>query len=546
LPQPAGGQMKFKDRHFVSNDELTRDEVEYIMRKSAEFDKAIEAGDQGAYSLAENLKLMMSLNFFEPSSRTEQSFLTAMHLMGVLPLGVSSAPGNSYSFKGESLYDAMRMFREYRARIAVIRHRLDGSARFIADEMDKLKDQGQYFMGIINGGDGTHKHPSQTIVDRYTILKFFNRLTDECDHPYSLRGLRIMMVNDLRYGRVPHSDVEDFSHDGVHFVFVAPEGMQMPESYLRLIEERGSTYEVHYGLTPELMSLADVVMVLRAQLERMGDLALAEYERTKKLYFVTEKLVKHMKPTAILTHPLPIYRHDPEIEPAVARLPQAKFYQQAGTGVPTRITILCMLSGLIGDDFDGELYNGHVIEEDVYWQEREYVARDVDDKDFYIKPIRKNGVVIDHLPIDTPQKLMWLLQVEKNGDVYRGGVIERTNHPGTYKGMLLVQDRYLTGEEKKIVASLVAGRLTNGRPTSINKIVEGVVTEKHDIVRVPAIITGQGKCKNIISRDGKVLGGCISREEFHEHVPARFVRDGDTQYRCYYCDYMMDAHQLYE
>ncbi len=258
-------------------------------------------------------RVMASL-FFEPSTRTQLSFATAMQRLGGRVIGFSGTEGTSV-VKGESLQDTVRTVEKY-ADVIVIRHPLEGSARLVADTVA---------IPVINAGDGANQHPTQTLMDLFTIKKFQNRLDD----------LKIGLVGDLKYGRTVHSLATALTRfRKIELRLISPPNLRMPSWVLQ--ELSGI---VPYVETDELdVRDLDVVYVTRIQKERFPDIE--EYEKVKGAYVITPKVCEMLKSTAILLHPLP--RVD-EIAPEVDMLPCAKYFDQVQNGVPVRMALLKLL-----------------------------------------------------------------------------------------------------------------------------------------------------------------------------------------------------------
>jgi aspartate carbamoyltransferase catalytic subunit len=290
---------------LISIRDLGREEIEKVLDRAQTIrpDSSLLRG-----------RVMASL-FFEPSTRTQLSFATAMERLGGSVIGFSGVEGTSIQ-KGESLYDTIKMVERY-ADVIVIRHPLEGSARFAADVAQ---------IPVINAGDGANQHPSQTLLDLFTIRRFCGRLD----------GLSIGMVGDLKYGRTVHSLATALTHfEGVKLRLISPPLLRMPP---RILEEelRG---KIEFEETEELeLSDLDVVYMTRIQRERFPDVE--EYERVKGAYILDLEACRQLKPEAIILHPLPRVG---EIDPEVDRLPQAKYFEQAASGVPVRMALLSLI-----------------------------------------------------------------------------------------------------------------------------------------------------------------------------------------------------------
>ena len=535
--------MPWKRRHLVSIEEFTPDEMRYLMMKSHQVEQALDRNDRSGYRFITDHDIVVAKAFFEDSTRTRISFETAIRLCGGVVEGFDSAKGTSYTEKKESTGHTMVMLNRYRANAIVVRHHLDGAARHIAQIMDQQFERGSRLTKVINAGDGKHEHPTQTILDRYTILKNKGRLDPNHEHAYSLHGLTIVMANDLKFGRVPHSNVKNFARDGVHFIFVAPQQMQIPDPYLQYIEQCGSTYEFRPVLDKDVCSQADVLMMYRSQLERMPAEVQAELLASKGDFTLTVAKAEAMKEDGIIMHPLPLPRWNSEIDPEVDLMKNAFYFNEAEAGIPTRIVEVALCTGYLGEDFEGEVYQ-EPNEEDIFWTERQHIPKELHDGEHKIRPI-SNGVVIDHLPPGLEVELYLHLRGEV-GEHYRLATVEKKGMPGCDKGILMLPNRRPDVKLFRTVAAFVGGRETHGELATVNHIVDKKVDSKTDLGQ-PQVIEGQGSCSNII-RDakGNVIGGCFSHPHFSEHATPRFMRAQKGFVRCLYCDHLMRSNEIFQ
>ena len=296
-----GPKLDWRGRDIISIRDLSREYIEDVLSHAQQIrpDPNLLQG-----------RVMASL-FFEPSTRTQLSFATAMQRLGGRVIGFSGTESTSV-VKGESLQDTVRTVEKY-ADVIVMRHPLEGSARLAADTV---------VIPVINAGDGANQHPTQTLMDLFTIKKFHNRLDD----------LSIGLVGDLKYGRTVHSLATALTRfRKITLRLISPPNLRMPPSVLK--ELAGV---VPYTETDELdLRDLDVVYVTRIQRERFPDIE--EYEKVKGAYVINLKACEMLKPNAILLHPLP--RVD-EIAPEVDALPQAKYFDQVQNGVPVRMALL--------------------------------------------------------------------------------------------------------------------------------------------------------------------------------------------------------------
>lgn len=258
--------------------------------------------------------------FFEPSTRTRLSFETAVVRLGGKVIGFSDAATSSSS-KGETLKDTISMVGNY-ADLIVMRHFLEGAACY-ASELNRVP--------IVNAGDGANQHPSQTLLDMYSIRKTQGSLYDKT----------IVLVGDLKYGRTVHSLIEGMSHFRPKFIFVAPEELKLPREYKSFCEEHGIPYEEHSVFDEQVINQADILYMTRVQRERFVDLE--EYERVKNVYVLTNAMLEKSKPNLRILHPLPRVG---EIAQDVDDNPKAYFIQQAQNGLYIRQSILCDVLGI--------------------------------------------------------------------------------------------------------------------------------------------------------------------------------------------------------
>jgi len=306
--------MSFEGMDIVSIRDLSREQIEEVMERS---ERMIPYARGEKASKALDGKILATL-FFEPSTRTRMSFESAMMRLGgrITDLGV---PSMSSISKGESLADTIRMVEVY-SDIIVIRHPREGAARLAARFSSKP---------VINAGDGAGQHPTQTLLDLFTIKRIkkdFNKLN-------------VVVVGDLKYGRTVHSLAEALSSFGVELTFVAPAALQMPKETVRQVERMGGRPKLTNRLE-ETIADADVLYVTRIQKERFPDLA--EYQKVAGMYRVDRRLLREAKSDLIVLHPLP--RVD-EIDPEVDGTPHAKYFEQAFNGVPVRMALLDLVLG---------------------------------------------------------------------------------------------------------------------------------------------------------------------------------------------------------
>jgi aspartate carbamoyltransferase catalytic subunit len=256
--------------------------------------------------------------FFEPSTRTRLSFETAMQRLGGGVIGFAGPEATSV-VKGETLADTIRMVSGY-ADAVVLRHPREGAARLASQFSDKP---------ILNAGDGAGQHPTQTLLDLFTIRT----------ETGALEGLNISMVGDLRYGRTVHSLAIALAKLGNTINLVSPKGLEMPGEVVSYLKEAGKFGRACQS-PEDVIGDTDILYVTRIQKERFPDQV--EYEKVAGLYRVDADLVSRGQKEMIIMHPLPRVN---EIAPEVDALPQARYFIQAFNGVPVRMALLSMLLG---------------------------------------------------------------------------------------------------------------------------------------------------------------------------------------------------------
>ena len=305
--------MKWDKENIISIREFTKEEIDFVLNKAALMEKKLETGK--AYGLLAG-KILAAL-FFEPSTRTRLSFESAMNRLGGSCIGFSGEEGTSVS-KGETITDTVKMVSAY-SDLIVIRNKSEGAARLAAEKAS---------VPVINGGDGANQHPTQTLLDLYTIKKEFR----------GLDGLTISVVGDLKYGRTVHSLAEALKMFNVSLRFISPQDLRMPTRITRELLDLGLDVEE----TDELdVSGCDVVYATRIQKERFPDPQ--EYERVKDAFILDDGILPMLKKNAIIMHPLPRVT---EVDVSLDSTPHARYYDQARNGIPVRMALLCLVLGV--------------------------------------------------------------------------------------------------------------------------------------------------------------------------------------------------------
>jgi aspartate carbamoyltransferase catalytic subunit len=305
--------LKFQGRDITSIEDFTRQEIDYILNTAKTMEPLAAKG-------SDMLKGKILANiFFEPSTRTRLSFESAMLKLGGNSIGFADAESASVK-KGENLADTVRTVENY-ADIIALRHPLEGAAK-LAAEFAKVP--------VINAGSGAEEHPTQALVDLYTIQKERKKID----------GLKVAVVGDLRYGRTVHSLAYALSLYSVELMLVSPETLRMRREVLRAIQRKISVSETQN--LEKTIPQADVLYVTRIQKERFPDQA--EYAKVKGTFRIDLKSLVNAKKDLVILHPLP--RVD-EIAPEVDSTPQARYFQQVWNGIVVRMALLGLLLGAV-------------------------------------------------------------------------------------------------------------------------------------------------------------------------------------------------------
>ncbi|BAG83748.1 MAG: aspartate carbamoyltransferase [Candidatus Azobacteroides pseudotrichonymphae] len=302
--------MKKKD--FVSITDCSKQDILHLIERSAYFERNLN-------QLLLKDKICATL-FFEPSTRTRLSFETAINRLNGRIIGFSDVHTTSSS-KGETLKDTIKIVSNY-ADVIIMRHYLEGAARYAS----KITD-----VPIVNAGDGANQHPSQTLLDIYSMYKTQG----------TLYNLTITIVGDLKYGRTVHSLLNGMSYFNPTFHFIAPEELKLPIIYKQFMDENSIQYFDHSDFLVDIINQSDILYMTRVQRERFNDLI--EYEKVKNVYVLSNDMLADSKDNLRILHPLPRVG---EITSDVDTNPKAYYFEQARNGIFARQAIICDVLGL--------------------------------------------------------------------------------------------------------------------------------------------------------------------------------------------------------
>ncbi|HRG45545.1 MAG: aspartate carbamoyltransferase [Leptospiraceae bacterium] len=305
---------QFPHKSILDTDQFSKEDLDFIIQKTNIMKQLLHSGK--SFGML-NGKLLASL-FFEASTRTRLSFESAMERLGGRVISTVGFQFSSIS-KGETLYDTMKMVEAY-ADITVIRHPVEGSSRIAS---------GAVKMPVINAGDGAGQHPTQALLDMYTIKSEKGKLD----------GLTVGFIGDLKYGRTIHSLIKLLKFYNIHLYLISPEELTLPDSYKKEMDGYPLTFEE----TRDIKKIweCDVIYVTRIQEERFLDHK--EYDRLKETYKVNKELILASKKNTTVLHPLPRVN---ELSTDVDDLPNAAYFRQAEYGVIVRMTLLCLCLGV--------------------------------------------------------------------------------------------------------------------------------------------------------------------------------------------------------
>jgi aspartate carbamoyltransferase catalytic subunit len=292
-------------QHIISIGDFDRNEIDRLLDHARQI-------DENKYDKHALQGKILAVLFFEPSTRTRMSFESAIARLGGTSISVSSVEACSIA-KGETLADTIRVVSGY-ADAIVIRHPKEGAARLAAEFAS---------VPVINAGDGAGQHPSQTLLDLYTIRQSM-----------PIDGIDVALVGDLRYGRTAHSLASALSLYGVRLHTISPKGLELPSSLVESLTAKGMEIIEHDDIT-DVIGQVDVLYVTRIQRERFPDST--SYFNVTSSYRITPELLASAKEHLIVLHPLP--RVD-EIDPRVDALPHARYFEQSRNGVPVRMAML--------------------------------------------------------------------------------------------------------------------------------------------------------------------------------------------------------------
>jgi len=305
-----------KTRSILSASQFIKNDLDMLLDKSEKIKNHLKTKKQ----IPVLTEYILATLFFEPSTRTRLSFESAMARLGGKCISSVGIQFSSLA-KGETLYDTLRVIESY-ADICAIRHPVEGASAIAAESIG---------IPVINAGDGAGEHPTQGLLDLYTINSY---------KPLDKKTIMIGFVGDIKYGRTIHSLIQLLSHYNVEFIFISPPELSLPEKYQKQLDQK----KIHYTITEKIETLneCDIGYITRIQEERFPDRM--EYERFKNAYVINKEFLSKCNPGIKIMHPLPRLN---EISPDVDKLPQAAYFDQAANGLYTRMALLLYVTNLL-------------------------------------------------------------------------------------------------------------------------------------------------------------------------------------------------------
>lgn len=312
------GIKNFKGRDIIDINDFSKEELLFILKTARKFDPQFVKKDRSNYTIAQGK--IAAVLFFEQSTRTEQSFRSAAQKIGMGVIGFND-PESTSIHKGETFKDTIRIMDAY-ADCLIIRHPQAGSAKEAAEVAQ---------IPVINAGDGTNQHPTQTLLDLFTIFKEAGKID----------GVTVAFMGDLKYGRTVHALSVALSHFSVKQIFISHPTLSMPRQYLILLKKRGISFKI-LDSTPNDFSGIDFLYQTRVQKERFSDLKI--YNKIKDEFILDKGFLKQLDKGVKLMHPLPRVN---EMAAELDSHPNAIYFKQARNGLYIREALLALVLGRI-------------------------------------------------------------------------------------------------------------------------------------------------------------------------------------------------------
>ncbi len=515
----------FKERSFCVSSDLSIDEKKYLFQKAKELKEAWHAKSKKEKKEVLDRFRINDMDFgiyevfLEDSTRTRESFRNAAEFHGA-KLAMFNSDSSSFN-KKESFVDGFMTLAGYNNHIFILRSRHEGICRWLEITGEKYANRNQlnFKPAFINAGDGKHEHPTQELLDEFTLIE---------DNNWSTDSLHIALVGDLFHGRTIHSKADGLRiFDKVKIDLVAPPELGMPIQYLETMKRNGFQVRVFDSLEKylEQSDIANRFYFTRPQLERMGERILKRQDELRGKITFKKEFIEKLPQNTYFYHPLPRHKEHPSIPIFLDNLPLNHWEAQSINGMFIRIVLLSAIAGKIGQDFTGETVVKQEYPDDFIQELSPDNTKPKTLKEG-INPL-ENGVVIDRFCRGESVENIWqyLFKTMKIMDFSESkgsiGVGESKKEPGIYKGLLFLPEaRDLSDSDLKRLAAVTGG-------CTVNIIRDNKVTRKLRLSAPPRIykIKGTG-CTN---------EACISHESHSENVPPEFLRRESGMLECVYC-----------
>jgi aspartate carbamoyltransferase len=510
----------FKERSLCVSADLSKDEKRYLFEKTRALKRALKEGDSktlDGFRINEPDFGIYEV-FLEDSTRTRESFRNAAEFHRV-KLSMFDSDSSSFN-KSESYVDGFMTLAGYRNHIFVVRSRLEGVCRLLERAgRDFARRNGlERIPAFINAGDGKHEHPTQELLDEFTLIEDNNGSTDH---------LHIALVGDLYHGRTVHSKAEGLTiFKEVRVDLVAPPELAMPQQYIDKMKANGFEVRIFSSLS-EYLDHADIAnrfYFTRPQLERMGEDILKRQQSLREAVTFRKDFLDKVKPGTFFYHPLPRHKEHPTIPTFLDKTPLNHWETQSINGMYTRIVLLAAVAGTIGQDFEGQPTIPLSYADEFIIEKAPHSSPKVLKEG--INPLT-NGVVIDRFCRGESKEQIWdyLFKTMRimNFNKYRGsiGVGESKKEPGVHKGLIfLPETNSLSASEIKRLSAVTAG-------CTVNMIEDNKVVKKLQLSSPPRIYGIEGTCCP--------NEACISHPVHNEHVTTEFIRQKNSDLECAFC-----------
>jgi aspartate carbamoyltransferase len=513
----------FKERSLCVAADFSIDEKKYLFEKTRKLKEAWRKNENESLDRfrINDMDFGIYEVFLEDSTRTRESFRNAAEFHGV-KLSLFNSDSSSFN-KMESYLDGFMTLAGYSNRIFIVRSRIEGLCRWLERKGEQFAERNDldYKPAFINAGDGKHEHPTQELLDEFTLIE---------DNGWRTDSLHVALVGDLFHGRTVHSKADGLRiFANVKVDLIAPPELSMPIQYSNRMKENGFELREFHSLA-EYLSQPDIAprfYFTRPQLERMGDRILKRQDELREAITFKEEFIKKLPDpgNTFFYHPLPRHKAHPTIPTFLDDMPLNHWETQSINGMFIRIILLSAIAGRIGQDFQGETIPVKNYADDFI---REVTPDNSKPKTLKegINPLA-NGVVIDRFCRGESKEDIWdyLHKTMKimGFSRFRGsmGVGESKKEPGVYKGLIFLPEvQELSPSDTRRLAAVTAG-------CTVNIIKNNKVVQKLRLTSPPRIykIKGTG-CTN---------SDCISHDTHSENIPPEFIRNEDGTLECYYC-----------